>query len=161
MGHKILVPVDFQETSKRALEVALGLATKLDARVVLLHVHPLAMYSYAYPGIAPPLMPQLGDELMTHARRSLDLLASQSRIEDRILRAGDPADEILAVIEETEPMMVVMGTHGRRGFARLLVGSVAAEVVRRSHVPVLTVGPPREEADDVGRTDQEAVIAHH
>jgi nucleotide-binding universal stress UspA family protein len=55
---------------------------------------------------------------------------------------GDPADEILRLAREIKPELIVMGTHGRTGLARLLMGSVAEEVVRKSPYPVLTVKPP-------------------
>jgi nucleotide-binding universal stress UspA family protein len=141
-GKPILVPVDFEEASTAALETAVDLSRKLDGYIVLLHVRPLAVGSYAYPGVAPYLIPTLNDELDAAARRSLDDLAEKYGITQRMLRVGDAATEILEVTREVAPMMVVMGTHGRKGLARLFLGSVAAKVIRHSPVPVLTVHPP-------------------
>ena len=58
-----------------------------------------------------------------------------------LLECGAPWREILRVVEETKPDLVVMGTHGRRGLGHALIGSVAEKLVRMSPAPVLTVRP--------------------
>ena len=58
---------------------------------------------------------------------------------ESLLRAGAPADEILAVAKERNVDLIVMGTHGRKGFAHALLGSIAEKVLRRADLPVLTV----------------------
>jgi nucleotide-binding universal stress UspA family protein len=61
---------------------------------------------------------------------------------ERHVRDGDPSEEILAVARETRSDLIVMGTHGRTGVGRLLMGSVAEQVMRRATCPVLTVKTP-------------------
>ena len=136
----ILVPIDFEEGSLHALRVASELAVKLDARVVLLHVYTLPVY--LYPGMAPIQAPTLDVEVEAAAKKALDDLASRAGGLRAILRSGDAATRILEAIDEIDPSLVVMGTHGRRGVTRVLLGSVAEYVARRSKVPVMTVRPP-------------------
>jgi nucleotide-binding universal stress UspA family protein len=57
---------------------------------------------------------------------------------------GDPAEEILKYIAQEKVDLVIMGTHGRKGLDRVLFGSVANEVVKKSPVPVLTINPYRQ-----------------
>jgi nucleotide-binding universal stress UspA family protein len=125
-----------------ALETGLALARKVGAQVILLHVYGFPVY--LYPGMDPIIAPTMNHEIAEAAKRALDQLAESSGGLQRIVRAGDAAEQILAVINELHPSMVVMGTHGRSGLARWVLGSVAEQVARRSPIPVLTVRTPRE-----------------
>lgn len=139
-GKSILVPVDFEPASLRALDVAREFAGLLGAEVILVHVcQPPAV---AYPEVPPVLIANLYQEISSAAKKSLDELASKAGGLRSILREGDPAVETERVIDELHPAMVVMGTHGRRGLKRLLLGSVAEHVIRHSKSPVLTVHAP-------------------
>jgi len=120
-----------------ALETGLELGSKLDAEVVLLHVYGLPVY--VYPGMDPILAPVMNQEIVSAATRALDQLAESFGGLRRIVRAGDASEQILEVIDELRPRIVVMGTHGRSGLARWFMGSVAEQVARRSPIPVLTV----------------------
>lgn len=141
----ILVATDFTSLACSAEDRAIALASALGAKLTLLHVHQL-------PSIAPAeglLLPY--DELEASARTALDEKAAALRKRFPGLRAemriGYPDVEIVAAAKELGADLIVMGTHGRRGIRRALLGSVAARVVRTSPVPVLTVSPcPREEA---------------
>lgn len=133
----LLVPVDFEEASREALRTAQEIAPKLGLSVVLLHVYTVPVF--VYPGFEAIAAPGLPEELASAARQALDQLAESSGKLRSILRAGEPAAEIKRVIDEIRPSMVIMGTHGRRGVAHLLLGSVAEKVIRASDVPVLTV----------------------
>jgi nucleotide-binding universal stress UspA family protein len=133
----ILVPTDFSEPSERALAAALELARAFDARITLLHVWSVPRTDYAE-GLSWPL-----DDMERAARRALDGALESMRKRyaktDALLREGGEAKQILAVASEEECDLIVMGTHGRRGLPRLLLGSVAEKVVRLSPVPVLSV----------------------
>lgn len=133
----ILVPVDFQEASLEALSRARDLGGKLGLEVVLLHVYTVPVV--VYPGFGPIMAPSFPEEIATAAKGALEQLADQNGKLRTVLRCGDPATETLQVIDSMQPAMVVMGTHGRRGLAHLLLGSVAEAVIRKSPVPVLTV----------------------
>jgi nucleotide-binding universal stress UspA family protein len=139
-----LHPTDFSYYSGSALEFACALARDYKARLVLLHVgaRPTVVFGE---GVVPPA-PELFEQ---EARQRLEQLAvpeTGNRI-DRRLEQGDPAAEILRVAGEECAELIVMGTHGRSGLSRLLLGSVAESVVRDACCPVLVVRTPlRREA---------------
>ena len=137
-GRPILVPVDLGPDSVNVVQAAREIAAKLGSQVVLLYVYTLPRFGY--PGMAPALLPDLNQEIVAAAERGAGQFAVQMQLEIMV-RPGEPADVILAEIERMKPSLVVMGTHGRRGVARWLLGSVAERVLRRSPVPVMTVGP--------------------
>lgn len=134
----ILVPVDFSPASDRSLEKALELARAFDARITLLHIWSLPAVGYAE-GLAWPI-----DDLQQAAREALGGLAARTTKlypkTDSVLLEGNEWKQILETVKDQGCDLVVMGTHGRRGLPRLLLGSVAEKVVRLSPVPVLTVG---------------------
>ena len=131
------MPVDFEDASLSALAKARELAARLGLEVMLVHTYilPVAIY----PGFEPIMAPDLSDQIAATAKRSLETLAAEQGGLRSELRCGDPAAEILSTIEELKPELVAMGTHGRKGLARLFLGSVAEKVVRASPAPVLMV----------------------
>lgn len=134
---KILVPVDFEGASRRALETARWLAGPLGADLVLLHVHERA--DFGHPELPPETVVRIQDLSEENARRTLADLAVETGAGQALFRHGDSVEQILETARHLHPEMVVMGTHGRRGLGRFLLGSVAAEVVRSCPVPVITV----------------------
>lgn len=131
----ILVPIDLGEGSSPAVKLALELAGPLGAEVVLMHVFTLPNYAYA--GVNIVLPPESIEEISSRAQQALEEYAMRHGGLRSLLREGDPGEEIVRAIEDVRPYMVVMGTHGRRGVKRMLLGSVAEKVVRRSPVPVV------------------------
>jgi nucleotide-binding universal stress UspA family protein len=134
---KILVPVDFEGASVRAIETAQWLAGPLHAELVLLHVHDRP--GFEHPELPEDMVGRIERMVEQAAVKSLADLATEAGAHQTMFRHGDVAEQILAVARELQPRMVVMGTHGRRGLDRLLIGSVAGHVVRSCPVPVLTV----------------------
>jgi nucleotide-binding universal stress UspA family protein len=137
--HTILHPTDFSERSEFAFRLACALARDHGAHLVVTHVAHVPMAIYAE-GAVPPKPEEFQDEL-------LDKLQQIQPVEDDIqvshrLEEGNPAMEILRMAELTQADLIVMGTHGRRGLARFLMGSVAEQVVRQATCPVLTVKMP-------------------
>lgn len=139
----ILVPVDFEASSRLALEVAADLAGKYDSRMVVFHAWD--MPPYVYVGL-PYLAPDVWKGMAQAAQEQLDAtLAGVRGLVERAeakLGHGPPALEILKAIEDSKADLVVMGTHGRQGLNRFVLGSVAERIVRSSPVPVLTVRGP-------------------
>jgi universal stress protein A len=144
----ILVPVDFDEASRRAVSLALEFARALDRSVVLLHVVPptnLPEGSRLLPAdTSDPV--DVGEYVSARGRQLLDehfvsVLMSGAEVRKEA-RCGHVVETILRAIEECEAKLVVVGTHGRTGGARLLLGSVAEGLVRRSPVPVLVAHAP-------------------
>lgn len=139
----ILVPIDFSPGSERALDHACDLAAKLGASIHLIN---------AIGGALPELSVALTTamvETMVHARHDeLTKLAAARKpaanIDKLIVKDGDPRDAILEAIAETGAGLVVMGSHGRRGVSRWVLGSVAEDVVRRAPCPVLVVPGARD-----------------
>lgn len=139
MKSPILVAVDFSPGNDAVVDEALVLARALATRVVLLHVYDIPMPGF--PG--EPIPAEFVARIASAARTSLDALAAKHASADASvmteLGQGDPRDVILAKARELGARMIVVGTHGRRGLKRALLGSVAEAVVRSSHVPVLTI----------------------
>jgi nucleotide-binding universal stress UspA family protein len=135
----ILHPTDFSPQSACGYQMACALARDYGARLVLLHVHPPELiYGEGY--VLPPDPAAVLKEL----RQELDGLSAPEpgiRV-DRAVKEGDPVMEILATARETGCDLIVMGTHGRTGVGRLLMGSVAEAVLRKAPCPVLTVKAP-------------------
>lgn len=140
---KILVATDFSETAEAATDYAVGLAKQLGAELVLVHAY--EMPTYAFPeGVV--IQAELVDRL---AKVSEEALASAVKERAKsgvkitsVLRSGTPWREVCDVAEKENVDLLVIGTHGRRGIARMILGSVAERIVRTSKRPVLTVHPP-------------------
>lgn len=136
----ILVPVDFSDPSKKALQYGLSLAVEGNSRVILAHVVPFSPpVPYAYP-FEHREMTQSQSEQVHQKLVEFRGSAFEGAVESEfVVRSGDVRDELVAISEEQDVDLIVMGTHGRRRFERWLLGSVTEGVVRRSHIPVLTV----------------------
>ncbi len=134
---KILCPVDFDQTSALALEVAADLVQdEPGATLDILHVVPLP------PG---PEVAISFEKVEGRARAKLERLAVQ-RINPQVrytlhVRTGDPASEVIYIAEQLGADLIVMATHGRTGLRRFVLGSVTERVVRESPCAVLTVKP--------------------
>ncbi len=138
---RIVVPVDFGPASDAAVEQAVALASAFGAELTVLHVcEPAAL---AYPG--GPFIPtdEVAIALERSARVRVDGLVRQlSARAPRVtglVRQGSPWREINEVAREKGADLIALGTQGRRGLPRALLGSVAEKVVRTSPIPVLTV----------------------
>lgn len=146
----ILCPTDFSPGSAAAFAQACELARDCDARLVVLHA-----FGPVVPiGDEGVLISNNIEELWATARQQLDAIrppAADIRME-RVLRDGPSTETILAVADEMKADLIVMGTHGRSGFRRLLLGSVTEDVLRRAACPVLTVKAtaPMRNADKSG-----------
>jgi nucleotide-binding universal stress UspA family protein len=152
----ILHPTDFSEPSRYAFETACALARDYHARLVLMHVVPPYIAAEVY--IPPP--PEDYREKVWEEFRELqarDPKVRELRVET-LIREGDPAAEILRLARETNPDLIVMGTHGRTGLRRVLMGSVAEKVLRRAPCPVLTVKGPLFDVELVSEEAVEEVV---
>lgn len=142
---RILVPVDYSACSRSALEHAAMLAKSFNATIDLLYVWeaPAFVAPEAMVGAAgtTQTLAQLASDQAQAAMREFVTQAREDGIEIANTRVeqGDPAHTIVALAEREGYDLIAMGTHGRSGFAHLLLGSVAEKVVRRSTRPVLTV----------------------
>jgi len=140
----ILCPTDFSEHSAAALRVAGGVAKAFGAKVVVLHAQRLEVPVYFTKAQTQALKAQL----RRSARAARDFVSSFATqhlpegVEHSVLLVeDDPVQAVLAALKDLRAGLVVMGTHGRTGLARIRLGSVMESVLRQVAVPVLTVGP--------------------
>lgn len=137
--HKILHPTDFSDRAREAFRVACGLAHDYNAELIILHV------------VAPPstfygegLVPEGPGSDLEEARASLrEVVPAGFEVRFRHqIEQGDAVAEIVRVARETGCDLIVMGTQGRTGLDRLLLGSVAEGVLRQAACPVFPVRVP-------------------
>jgi nucleotide-binding universal stress UspA family protein len=138
----VLHPTDFSDYSDYAFRLACSLARDYGARLVVLHVATPPMVDYAE-GVIPPEPAGYKDQLRERLHQ-LQAGDPKVRVEHRLVE-GDAATEILQVAGETRCDVIVVGTHGRTGLGRMLMGSVAEQVVRKAPCPVLTVKVPKHQ----------------
>jgi nucleotide-binding universal stress UspA family protein len=144
---RILVPIDFTDVSTHALDWALELAASVGASITVMHSYAIPMVGFPDGALIPT--PQVATDLAEAAQKALDAAVQGRRGGavplDAVLREGEAWEEIVSVADEIDADLIVVGTHGRHGLARALLGSVAEHVVRTSHRPVLTLGPSAPE----------------
>jgi len=145
----ILFSTDFSTCSDAALHMATSLARDAGAKLVIVHVEePPMVYGYgaAYYGALDPGAEQQREMLERLVPDDPDVPT-----EHRLIQ-GAPAEAIVRVADEESADLIVMGTHGRTGITRVLMGSVAEDVVRHAHCPVLTFkqphGQPQEKQEE-------------
>jgi nucleotide-binding universal stress UspA family protein len=142
---RILVPVDGSEYSKRALDIALDLACALGAELVIVNVVDLARVAVMSGGQAQ-LVAGSFEELQDEGKRLVDearaRVAGRAPVTTHVVE-GSPVDEIEKLAGKLKVSYIVMGTHGRSGLNRAVMGSVAEGVARRAPVPVMIVPPER------------------
>lgn len=148
----ILHPTDFSNQADHAFELAWCLARDHGACLVLLHVVPPPVCHAEELARRPP---DGYCEQMWHELIRLQPADSSVHVE-RILEEGDVAEIILRVARETKADMIVMGTHGRTRLARLLMGSVAEQVLRQAACPVLALKTPIREQSAASTAEQNA-----
>jgi nucleotide-binding universal stress UspA family protein len=134
----ILHPTDFSPRSEQAFEMACSLARDHGAGIILLHVIELPITVQG--GVMTPPAPEpVEDKREAQEKlRRISAAAANLKVEPR-LEVGDSPSVILNVAKESKCDLIVMGTHGRTGIARFLMGSVAEMVLRKAPCPVLTL----------------------
>lgn len=153
---KILVPIAFSENCSEAMRFADQIAQQFGAEMELLHVVESSPYEvYQQQGIVDnvPIYEMAGGtmpasnqkfiikDVLEETQKELEKLAAENGggvKYNTTVKHGHAVDEIIQVIKNSKPDLVVMATHGRKGLKHLLLGSVAERVVRLSPVPVLT-----------------------
>jgi universal stress protein A len=156
---KILCPTDFSDPSLQALKVAVELAQNFSATLLLVNIvppipvptRPIAGSTLAEPGLSPAFdVTSYLMELTGSAREGLQKLA-QEHVPPGIpteisVSSGQPDLEIIKIAKQEDADLIVIATHGQRGWRRFLFGSVAEKVVRLAERPVLVIhGPPEGE----------------
>jgi nucleotide-binding universal stress UspA family protein len=133
----ILVPTDFSENATRALDYAVALAAKLDAKVHVLNaVSPVIIGNSVY---ADSVLPSVLDGNRAALEKLIADRKTTASFGAPILEIGDARDVIDNAATSIAADLIVMGTRGRRGVSRMILGSVAESVVRTAPCPVLLV----------------------
>ena len=145
---KILVPTDYSEPSRRALELALTLSDKAQVTVVHVWDRPVYVTDQTTVGYQDGSRRSLSDLIRENAEKEMsDFLAAvvvpAGRTLEHRLISGDPVGSIVEEASQPGYDVLVIGTHGRTGMTKLLLGSVTEKLIRLSPIPVLTVPPAR------------------
>jgi len=137
---RILVASDFSESSEQALNLALSIAEKFGSELTLVHSWEAPDYSYAA-GLYLPLdvIAPIERAAVARLEEATTQLKQRFPAAKSMLRSGIAWEQVIDAATAMKADLIVMGTHGRRGLQRALLGSVAEKVVRMSRVPVLTV----------------------
>lgn len=139
----LLLPIDFSDSSLEAFEYAMHLAKWFDSSITLLHaVEPLP-YSVDFNLTHPIENRQLREQVQARLSELTDLLKREGLTADYQVKGKHTTDAIVEGLADTGADLIVMGTHGHQGLRRLLMGSVAASVLRETSCPILTVKSPK------------------
>ena len=149
---RILCPVDFSPTSDFALKFASSLARDNEATLYIVHVED----TYAHYETGQHTMYPMDSEVDSSKLMKMLPKATNVKFEEDILH-GDTAEEILRFADEKGIDLIVLGSHGRKGISRLLMGSVAEAIVRRADVPVMTVKPTEKDLASTEEKTSEVV----
>jgi nucleotide-binding universal stress UspA family protein len=133
----ILHPTDFSAPCEEAFRVACALAKDQSARLVVVHVAVGPAVAMPHMPVPPPL-PQDPRETLEAMRQRFQASAPDIQMDCRVAQGSAPA-RIVEAAQETQCDLIVMGTHGRTGLGRVLMGSVAEQVLRTAPSPVVTV----------------------
>jgi universal stress protein A len=145
---KIVVPIDFSECSRKALQYAVPLARQFQAALLLVYVMPVHYYVGSEFGPVDVPLPEA--ELFQNAQEQLARLADQE-LADRVtarclVLRGQPVHEIVRAARDEKADLILLSTHGHTGLKHVLLGSVAENVVRYAPCPVLVVREPSSQA---------------
>jgi nucleotide-binding universal stress UspA family protein len=151
---RILCPIDFSDYSRHALDHAVAIARRYDSTITVMHVFsaaPMAAYAPGSPGFESIVLTRADrDRLLVEMKRFIETETTQEISIEVTIREGNTATEILSHAVDLKADLLVMGTHGRSGFERLLLGSVTEKIIRKASCPVLIV--PRHHPDAVPAT---------
>jgi nucleotide-binding universal stress UspA family protein len=144
----IICPIDFTEFSTRAYRFARSVAWHYGAKLSVQHVVEPWRYPSADFSVSPELFDQFYDTLREKSEERLQQLVDTCPHDEVqtecVVQVGMASDCILDFARCQEADLIVMGTHGRRGFDRLMLGSVTERVIRKASCPVLTVNEPSQ-----------------
>lgn len=142
---KILVPIDFSDYSKKALNYAIDFAKIFNAKLYLIYVVEPIIYPADF-SMGQIVFPETGEDIMNRSKTGLQDLAKSIIPKDIdyeiILKNGKPFIEIIETASEKDIDLIIIATHGHTGVEHLLFGSTAAKVIRKAPCPVLTLRNP-------------------
>jgi nucleotide-binding universal stress UspA family protein len=135
----VLVATDFNECSNAAVELAVDIASRYGAALTVMHAYELhASYYPTYPAVGQ-VLEALQEAAEVELAKVVESVRARLPAARGVVRCGSAWEQILVVQRAQGADLIVVGSHGRKGLPRALLGSVAEKVVRLSEVPVLTV----------------------
>ena len=139
--HRILVPIDFSDHSRKALDYAIKFAQQFDSEIELVNV--VTPVIYAEGMVLPAAMENLDQVTEEHAMSELKKLAASDAVKGLTVKTrvllGNPYDEIVTHAKKEETDLLLITTHGRTGLQHFLLGSTAEKILRHAPCPVLVV----------------------
>ena len=140
----ILVPHDFGTGSDHALAYAVDLAKALGAEVTVMHAFEIPMVGFPDGTLVatPELVTRILEGVNVGLKKAVELHLAAGVTMHSLVKQGPTWQSITEAASERQIDLIVMGSHGRHGLPRVLLGSVAEKVVRMAHCPVLTLHPP-------------------
>jgi len=137
----VLFVTDFSTSSELALPYAVALAAEYSGRVYMTHVISPEMFEF----LPPALIPEIAERVKAYARKRMDELVHEISFygvsHEVLLEEGEIWEKLKEAAAKYSIDVIALGTHGRCGLQKLLMGAVAEETLRLAHRPVLTVGP--------------------
>ena len=152
--NRILVPTDFSETASHAMRYASDLARRLSGRIVVVYSDPFTPpidYTATMGGWDDSSFAHLKERTEEELKRDAKANVDPSVLYNAVVRVATPLEGILAQARESGAGLIVMGTHGRSGFRRLIIGSLTEAVMRKAEMPVIAV-PLRSESTSAIKT---------
>jgi nucleotide-binding universal stress UspA family protein len=143
--NRILCPVDFSDPSRRALRHALAIARWYESELTVLHVDDVLLHAASLGATGDPELP---DRQHRELVELVDDAGGSGQPVKVHVAVGDPVSDVLGYATRDGSDLIVVGTNGRTGLARAVLGSVTERLVRRSPIPVLTIPPSATPPDD-------------
>lgn len=159
---RILCPMDFSEFSAKSYTYAHSLAFHYEAKLFLEHVvQPLSMSYpfYAFPDTLGQVYINLVQDAEKHLKEVVQDYARNGIQPELVVREGFPTDAILNFAQTQSVDLIVMGTHGRRGFDRFAMGSVTEQVLRKARCPVLVIRRPAHDFVNPGEKQEQVHLS--
>ena len=149
---KIVLPVDFTDISPIIAKYAKELGKKLDAEIIVIYiVEDLSSYEGLY--VDPATIAEIENKLIDGAKESMEDFINKNFSDypkvKKVIDKGDVIEKIIEVAEKEEADLIVIGSHGRKGLDKILFGSVAEGVIKKSPIPVLCLNPYRIKVEDL------------
>jgi len=145
---KIVCALDLADHSKLVASYASMLAKLSGASIIAVYAAP-TMTQYTGFHVPPNTIDDFVGEIVTGASKAMEEFIAENfegiEVTSEVV-VGYAAEEVLAIADREKASLIIMGTHGRKGFDRILFGSVAEKVVKNSKVPVMTIRPPDDDA---------------
>jgi len=139
---KIIYPTDGSKTAKKALEFAAHIAKDTKAEIIVLSVADAKLRGFPR-AMEPQMMQELKKEAQKIAEKARKELEKDGLKVQAMTAEGSPSEEIVRLARKEKADLIVMGTHGITGLARVIIGSVADHVIREAQCPVVLVPAKR------------------